>query len=165
MGLLFPLTVCAQTQFQPKALLRPKEESGKLGKLYKASEWYLSVGTVLDGFSTVRVLDHPTQALRQDHTDLARFYGVETGWAGPVFGRRNTAAVVAANTLLNAGLGKLSRNLYHRGGRWRYVALGINLWKATDSVTAGIGNFRYVAGINDKIRAETGYHGQIIWTH
>ncbi len=152
-------------QFQQGVLRKPKEESGKLDRLYKVSEWTLGVGTTLDGLSTARALDHPTVALRTDGTVLARFYSVEEGWAGPVVGRRNTNAVVLANVLLNVGVRQLSRNLYRRGGKWRLLAIGLNVWKATDSTTAAVGNFRFCAGINDRLRVTTGYQGKIIWSH
>lgn len=141
-----------------------REGNRKVDFLFRASRGYLAVGTTVDMVSTIRVLHHPTVARREDGTFLARSYGVETGWA-KAFGKRNTAAVVAANVGLNLGVDLLSRKLYRKGGRWRYVAIGLNLWKGTDSLMAGIGNIRYYnRGFDRRIQEATGYRGSVVWT-
>lgn len=152
-------------QFQTRALQEPREGSRKLDILFRTSEWYLGFGTALDMISTVRVLNHPTVALGTDQSVIGRFSGVENGWAGSVVGRRNTAAVVSANVILNVSIGMLSRNLYRRGGHWRFLAIGLNVLKGTNNTMAGIGNLRFNAGIDGQLRAATGYRGQIAWSH
>jgi len=152
-------------QFRQRTPEETKRDSRKLDNLYRISRLYLSVGTGLDGFSTARGLNHPTIAHRTDQSVLGYFYGTEVGWAGSVVGKRNTSAVVAANVLLNFGVERLSRTLYRKGGRWRLLAIGLCLWKATDSTVAGVGNFRFNAGIDARLRTATGYQGKIIWSH
>lgn len=157
----------AQVQyFQRNGFLPgPKKEDRKLNFLYRASDIYLSVGTALDATSTVRILDHPTVASRPDGTVLARYYGLETGWAS-CFGRQNASAVVAANVALNVGINLLSRRLYRRGGRWRILAITVNVLKGTDSLVAGIHNVRRNADVDRQIRvAAGGYSGPIVWSH
>ncbi len=159
-----PSTAHAQFERFLYPLKEPKQP-GKLGTLYKASEWYLREGTPLDAIGTHLVIDHPTVAFRADGSVLGCFYGTEAGWAGPIVGRRNANGAIAANVLLNFGVAYLSQNLYRRGGGWRYLAVGLNMWKATDSTMAGIHNIRLDAGINDRLRAATGYGGNISWSH
>ncbi|RJQ13484.1 hypothetical protein C4553_03835 [Candidatus Parcubacteria bacterium] len=143
----------------------PREEKDrKVDFLFKASRVYLAAGTGLDAVTTVRVLNHPSMAYRADGSALGRSYGVETGWARAL-GKRNTGAVVAANVGLNLGVDLLSRKLYRKGGRWRYLAIGLNLWKATDSLKAGIHNINYHSnGFDRRMREATGYQGTIVWS-
>ncbi len=165
--LVMVLSSAARAQVQDFRQRTPEETkkgSRKLDTFYRISRLYLGVGTGLDGFSTARVLNHPTVAYRTDKTVLGHFYGVEVGWAGSVVGKRNTDAVVAANVLLNVGIERLSRTLYRRGGRWRFLAIGLVLWKATDSTVAGAGNLKFDAGIDARLRMATGYTGKIIWS-
>lgn len=163
MGLI-PST--AHAQFEHFLVpFKEQKQPGKLGMLYKASEWYLREGTALDAIGTHLVVDHPTVALAADGSVVGRFYGTETGWAGCIVGRRNANGAIAANVLLNFGVSYVSRDLFRRGGKWRYLAVGLNMWRATDSTMAGVDNFRLDAGINDRLRMEAGYNGKIIWSH
>lgn len=162
LGLFCPSLANAQVQRFLKA--EPGKGAGKLGLLYRSSGLYLLGGTMLDMSSTVRALNHPTLALKADGSVLTRYYSIETGWAG-CFGRRNTGAVVMANVALNVGINLLSRNLYRRGGRWRVLAIGVNVLKGTDNLMAGIHNVRYSAGVDGRLRMTTGYSGPISWSH
>ena len=136
-----PPLVLAQDQFfRQEGRWEPKKEEGrKLDFLYKASRVYLFTGTSLDMVSTARALNHPTVARRTDGSVLGRYPAIETGWAGR-FGRRNTFAVVGANVGLNAGIDLLSRRIYRRGGRWRILAITLNVLKGTGNMMAGIHN-------------------------
>lgn len=165
MLLVMALASTANAQVQRFRRQPQETKSRKLDAFYRISRLYLGTGTTLDGFSTHEGLDHPTVAHRADKTVLGYFYGTEIGWAGSVVGRRNANAVVAANVLLNFGVERLSQNLYRRGGRWRFLAIGLNLAKATDSTMAGAGNLRFCAGIDSRLRARTGYRGKIIWSN
>lgn len=159
-----PSLLNAQVQRLREGSRESERGSGKFGLLYRVSSGYLFGATVLDGVSTTRVLNHPTMAYRADGSALASYHGREVGWA-KVFGERNTSAAVGANVALNAGLSVLSRNLYRRGGRWRVLAIGLNVLKGTDNLAAGIHNIRYNAGVDSQIRSATGYRDQISWSH
>ena len=141
----------------------PERKADKIDFLYKVSNAYFTGGTLLDMSTTYRVLRHPTIARRADNAVLAHYQGIETGWAGR-FGRRNTAAAIGANVALNVGLSFLSRKLYRRGGRWRILAIGVNVLKGTDNIVAGIHNARYSAGVDGDVRMATGYSGPIYWS-
>lgn len=161
-----PSVAQAQTQLLQGTLIRKqKGESGNLDFLFKVSEWTLREGTALDAIGTRVVIDHPTVARRTDGSVLGYFYGKEEGWAGPIVGRRDASGAIAANILLNIGVDLLSQKLYRRGGRLRFLALGLRLWKSTDSTMAGVHNLRFNAGINDRLRVATGYRGRIIWSN
>lgn len=140
-----------------------EKKSDKIGLLYRVSSGYLSAATALDGFSTARVLSHPTMAYREDGSFLARYQGKEVGWA-KMFGERNTFAAVGANAALNFGLSMLSQRLYRRGGHWRILAIGLNVLKGTDNLAAGVHNIRYNAGVDTQVQLATGYRGQIRWS-
>lgn len=141
----------------------PERKADKIGSFYKVSELYLSGATVFDMWSTVKVLHHPTVAYRADNTVLAHYTGIETGWAG-CFGNRNAGAAVAANVGLNAGLSFLSHKLYQRGGRWRILAIAVNVSKGTDNLIAGVHNVRWEASVNRRVQLATGYAGPIAWS-
>jgi hypothetical protein len=143
--------------------LGSEKKADKIDFLYRASNAYLVGGTWLDMTTTYPVLHHPTVAYRADGSVLTRYYGIETGWAG-CLGRRNTVAVIAANVALNAGLNLLSRRIYRRGGRWRVLAITVNVLKGTDNLMAGVHNIRYNAGVDGRVQLATGYMGQIRWS-
>lgn len=153
----------AQDQYlQEYKLPEPKKESGKIRFLWKASSAYNLSGAGWDASTTGLVMRHPTLALRTDGSSLGRYNGVETGWAG-VLGKRNTFAATTANIGLNFGVNLLSRRIYRRGGAWRWVAIGLNLWKGTDSWMAGAHNVNVGASFDRRVRLATGYQGRIIW--
>lgn len=160
-----PPLVLAQDQFfRQKGEWEPRREDGrKLDLLYKASRVYLFAGTSLDMVSTARALDHPTVARRTDGSVLGRYPAMETGWAGR-FGRRNTTAIVAAHVGLNTGIDLLSRRIYRRGGRWRILAIALNVLKGTDNMVAGIQNIRYSRALDRQVVEATGYKGSIVWS-
>jgi len=167
---LFPSFANAQVrQFQLSNILqRPTkgDRPRKLDRLFRASEICLFAGTLLDASSTAAVLDHPRVAYRADHSVLGRFNGEEIGWAGPIVGRRNTSGVVAANVALNIGVDLVARALYRQGGRWqRLAAIFLVSAKAEGSLTAGAGNIRFGSGINERLRASTGYGGSFSWAN
>lgn len=157
----------AQTQpFLPdEPPKRPVEKAKKIDFPYLLSEAYLAGGTALDMKSTADVLGHPTTAYRADRTFLTHYYAGECGWAGVVFGKRNTVGAVWSNTLLNVGFDMLDRKLYRRGGRWRIAALGLNVLKGTGNWVDGFHNVRVDKNVDKYVRLETGYKtGLIIWS-
>jgi hypothetical protein len=147
--------------------LKPSEVSAKPASkssfAFRATELYFAGDTAFDMTTTVRSMDHPTTALRSDHTFLTHYYMEEEGWAG-VFGRRDKVTAVAANVFLNAGIDRFSRKLYSRGGKWRALAYGVLFTKGTFNALAAGGNIRNEERINEQVRLATGYKGQIIWT-
>ena len=154
----------AQIQnFQRENSQESPKKAERLDHLYRASQFYFLGATVLDLSSTAQVLGHPSVARGENEQLLARYYGTETGWAS-FLGERNAGAAVAANASLNAGLGLLSQRLYRRGGRWRILAIGINVLKGTDNLAAGIHNLNYIASIDGRVRALTHYRGRIYWS-
>jgi len=112
--------------------------------------------------TTVRGLDHPTNALRSDGVLLTHFYVTENGWAG-CLGKRDAFTAVAANVFLNVEIDRYSRKLYTRGGRWRALAYGAVLAKGTLNVIAAGSNIRSDERINQQVRTATGYKGLIVW--
>lgn len=167
-GLGCPVLAGAQSQYQQlvnaPVPAKSKEKGDKLALLNKISRFYLAGATAFDMQSTAQILDHPTVARTEAGKLLAYYHGQEVGWAGS-FGRRNMFAVTAANVALNAGLTLASQKLYHKGGRWRVLAIVVTAAKATDNLVAGIENTRYSGTIDGQIRATTGYSGPIIWSH
>ncbi len=171
--ILFAVGLCssaphalAQVQYQTNRYvnLRPREESGKTDLLFKASRWYLIAGTSLDGVTTAMVLDHPPIARQgTDGKFLGRYRGTETGWASFV-GDRSASKVVLANALLNLAVDWSARRLYRRGGKWKYLAIGLNLCKGTASFVGGVHNVRVNADANGVVRRTTGYTGRIVWS-
>lgn len=143
---------------------KPKEKADKIATLYKVSRFYLAGATAFDMWSTAKVIGHPTVARRPDGDLLAYYHGQEVGWAG-FLGRRDTRAAIAANVVLNVGLTLLSRKLYQKGGRWRVLAIVVNVAKGTDNVVAGVGNVRYGRTVDGRVSAATGYGGPIVWSH
>lgn len=169
-GLITPPFAISQTpllSFFEGGRLKPSEGPPKpvpkLSFAFRASETYLTGGTAFDMTTTVRSLDHPTTALRDDGTFLTHYYVKEEGWAG-IFGRRDAFTAVAANVLLNAGIDRFSRRLYSRGGRWRVFAYGALFTKGTLNAIAAGSNIRNDERINGEVRLATGYKGQIIWS-
>jgi hypothetical protein len=146
-----------------KPRIREKKPIPKVDFKFMASELFLAGGTAFDMKTTVTGLSHPTTAYRADGIFLTHYYPVETGWAR-CFGNRNTFAIVNANVGLNAGINVFARRLATRGGRWRFVALGLDLAKATFSSEAAIHNIRYNATVDNRVRLETGYKGLILWS-
>lgn len=144
---------------------KPKEDNRahKLDLLFQASQTYLSAGTALDMTTTVLGLDHPPIARQANGVFLMRYPNREVGWVSR-FGVQNTGGVVAANVGLNLGIDLLSRRIYRKGGRWRYLAIGLNLFKGSDSTMAGFHNIGYMDNLDSRIRQATGYTGRIIWT-
>lgn len=142
-GLLFAMSLMSSlhvfAQVQPllaQSLLEnrlpeePKRKVDKIDFLYKASRIYLLEGTALDAVTTAHALSQPNT--------------VEENWAA-CFGKRNTAGVVMANGLLNLAAGFASRELYKHRGQSKILgvaAIGLSLFKATDSTVAGIHNIR-----------------------
>jgi hypothetical protein len=169
LGFIIPASAIAQAPlFSLYEGVHPKIEGlpkpvPKLSFAFRASECYLAGGTAFDMTTTVRSLDHPTTALRNDGTFLAHYYVKEEGWAG-IFGRRDMATAVIANVLLNVELDRLSRKLYSRGGRWRVIAYGVVLSKGTLNALAAGGNIRDDGRINQQVRVATGYRGLILWS-
>ncbi len=163
-----PPRIRAQDQYswQKGDYWKPKEEkkpATRLDRLYRVSGWYLNAGTTLDAATTFQQLNRPTIARREDNTFLMRYPSAELGWAR-CFGNRNTGAAVGANVALNAGIALLSRRIYRKGGRWRYLALGLNVLRGTQSFGAGIGNLEYGNSIDGRVRQAAGYSGRIIWS-
>lgn len=142
-GLLFAVSLVSSlhvsAQVQPllaQSLLEnrlpdePKRKVDKIDFLYKASRIYLLEGTGLDAVTTAHALSQPNT--------------VEENWAA-CFGKKNTGAVVLANGFLNLGVGLASRELYKHRGQSKILgiaAVGLSLFKATDSTVAGIHNIR-----------------------
>lgn len=169
MGLITPSSAIGQTPLfslfergHPNAEGPPKPVP-KLSFAFKASECYLAVGTVFDMSTTVRSMNHPTTALRNDGTFLTHYYVKEIGWAG-IFGRRDVVTAVSANVLLNAGMDRLSRTFYSRGGRWKALAFAVVLSKGTLNALAAGGNIRSYERIDQQVRLATGYRGLILWS-
>ncbi|MDR3582155.1 MAG: hypothetical protein P4L67_02675 [Candidatus Pacebacteria bacterium] len=166
-ALVSPPRIHAQTtdlteEVRPKEPIRKKPD--KIDFVHWASRGYLAAGTWLDASTTANGLGHPTMAYRADNNTLLMHYTVtEVGWAG-CLGRQNTFTAVSANVLLNVGVERFSNRLYLRGGRWRYVAIGLLAAKATDNLVAGINNERFQAGIDGRVRQLTGYRGVIVWS-
>lgn len=129
-GMVMPAT--AQQRFLPHERDHPSvagnKESKKIDFLFLASQGAFAGATWFDGWTTERGLRrYPTVT--------------EDGWAR-CFGERNTFAVTTANVALNAGIGTLSHRLYRRGGRWRFVAIGLVTAKTVSSALAGAHNLR-----------------------
>ncbi len=156
----------AQTRFSPlpESPKVPVRRSRLDGVLYLASEGYLAGGTWLDASTTVRGLEHPTMAYRGNGSFLMRYVVTEKGWAR-CMGNRNAFGVTAANVALNLGVLVASRRLFRRGGRWRILAIGFVVAKATASTWAGVRNIQLEGGINQQVRHDTGYRGAILWRH
>ena len=142
-----------------------KQRDDKIySSLFRASNIYLAGATVVDMTTTARVMSHPTMAYQTNGTLLGGPYrGVEAGWAS-FLGTRNTGAAVAANGLLNAGVTLLSQRIYRKGGRWRALAIGINVAKATGNLVAGVHNMQVGSTFDRRVRAKTGYQGRIVWS-
>jgi hypothetical protein len=147
----------------PKVLEGPTKQTPKVSFAFRASELYLAGGTAFDMTTTVRGLDHPTNALRSDGTLLTHYYASEKGWAG-CFGKRDIVTAVGANVFLNVEIDRFSRKLYARGGRWRALAYGVVLTKGTLNVIAAGYNIRNDERINHDVRTATGYKGLIVWS-
>jgi len=165
-ALVFPPRVHAQTTDLDEVRHQEPERKrpNKVDFLHWASRGYLVAGTWLDASTTANGLSHPTMAYRGDNNQfLMRYTVTEDGWAG-FLGKRDAFTAVSANVLLNVGVEKFSRRLYLRGGRWRYVAIGLLVAKATDNLVAGIHNERLQAGIDGRVRQMTGYRGTIVWS-
>lgn len=163
MGAATPSCVIAQVRTLVEAPPPVKRKSDKIDFLFKASRPILAAGTTVDLYTTVHNLDHPTTAYRADGTLLTRYYVVEKGWAR-YFGDRGPFAASTANAVLNTGVVFLSSTLYLRGGRWRYVAVGLMLAKAGASFYGGVQNERFLGSIDGRVRRETGYQGVILWS-
>ena len=101
-------------------------------------------------------------AYRTNNTFLMRYVVTEDGWAR-CFGSRNAFTAASANVLLNAGITRFSDRLYRRGGRWRIVAVGLLVAKATSNTLAGVQNLELQADIDNNVRKMTGYRGAIVW--
>ncbi len=132
--------------------------------LFWGAQGYLAAGTWFDSSSTVEVLGHPTMAYRENGTFLMKYAVTEGGWAR-CFGKRNAFAASTANVALNLGIAEASRRLYRRGGRWRFLAIGLVAARATSSTLAGMHNAQVSADINRQVRQFTGYRGVILWRH
>jgi hypothetical protein len=139
------------------------KKSQKIDFLYHASEAYLAAGTSFDMMTTANGLGHPTTAWTNNGVFLTHYYVQEKGWAR-IAGRRDTAGVVLANVVLNAGIDLLDRKLYRRGGKWRTVAVGLNVLKGTGNFAAGINNMRTLNGIDKVVQMQTGYRGAVVWS-
>ena len=166
MGLVNSSSANSQTLVSPEND-RPKNLEAnrvkKPGFVFRASEIYLAGGTAFDMTTTVRGLGHPTTALRSDGSFLTHYYTVETGWAG-CLGRRDSFTAVAANVALNVAVDRFSRRIYARGGRWRALAIGVNVLKGTLNTVAASNNVRTNERIDNQVRLATGYQGQIVWS-
>jgi hypothetical protein len=165
-ALVCPLHIQAQTtdlvdEVRPKEPERKKPD--KIDFLHWASRGYLVAGTWLDASTTANGLNRPTMAYRADNTFLMQYTVTEDGWAS-FLGRRDAFTAVSANVLLNVGVERFSNRLYLRGGRWRYVAIGLLVAKATSNLVAGINNERLQTGIDGHVRQLTGYRGVIVWS-
>jgi hypothetical protein len=138
-----PSRAVAQTlqQFQPikrfsvDALIMSRKDVERVAhidpidKTFQASQWYLRGATALDMSTTVIGIEH---------------HGIEAGWAR-CFGPRNTTAIVAGNVAMNLGVEYVSRRIYQKGGKWKYVATGFNVLKGTMNAADGIHNARYIS--------------------
>ncbi len=166
MGFVTPSFANSQTLVSPEND-RPKsletDRVKKPGFVFRASEIYLAGGTAFDMTTTVMGLSHPTTASRSDGTFLTHYYAVESGWAG-YLGRTDSFTAVGANVILNVAVDRFSRRLYARGGRWRALAIGTNVLKATLNTIAAGNNVRRSERIDSQVRIATGYQGQILWS-
>lgn len=163
LGFVGPAAI-AQTLNNELEIVQPKKDEGKTHAIFAASRFYLLGGSALDGVSTSLVMGHPKMAYRADGSPLASYQGIETGWARS-FGSKNTFAAVGANVALDAGVGFAASKLYQKGGRWRYLAIGLNVLKGTDGLIAGIRNFRFASSVDRRVRLVTGYAGPVTWSH
>ena len=66
---------------------------------------------------------------------------------------------------LNAATSFVALKLYRKGGYWRILGIGLNLYKGTDSLMSGVHNMGVMANIDQSVRFRTGYGGRIIWSH
>lgn len=114
-----------------------KGESKKIDFLYLMSQGSFAGATWFDGWTTER--------------GLRRYPALtEGGWAR-CLGTRNAFAVTAANVALDAGIEELSRRLYRRGGRWRFVAIGSVVAKTASSALAGAHNLRLEESMDGRV--------------
>ena len=159
----------AQVPYGRQFMVSPETEkkSDKTGRIFKVSNATFLSATVLDMKSTVDILNHPTCAHRADYTVLTCGYrGIEKGWTGKMFGKRNVTAAVVGNTLLNAGIAYTSWKLYQRGGKWnRKFATALLLFKTADNAMAGFRNVRYSADLDHNLGTAMDYSGRIHWSH
>jgi len=166
MGLVNPSHAFAQNSSSSVDEDKPTEPVKKIQKLdflYYASEAYLTAGTGLDMMTTAHNLGHPTTASSTSGVFLTHYYVEETGWAG-IVGRRNTDGIILSNVALNLGIDLLDRKLYKRGGKWRTVAVSLNVLKGTGNMVCGINNIRAAGRIDQVVRMQTGYKGIIVWS-
>lgn len=172
LGVFFPVCAFAQSPIHDRLhhrrplvnapSARRRKKASRLDLLHWAADGYLAGGTVLDAVTTANGLDHPTMAYRTNGSFLMRYVLRENGWAR-CLGNRDVRGVVTANIALNLGVFLLSQRLYHRGGRWRYLAIGLLVAKATSSTLAGLHNHRLEVDVNKHVRKATGYKGAIVW--
>ena len=139
------------------------KKSQKIDFLYHASEAYLAAGTGFDMMTTAHNLGHPTTASSTSGIFLTHYYAQETGWAA-MAGPRNTNGVVLSNVALNLGIDLLNRKLYRRGGKWRFVAMSLNVLKGTGNIVCGVNNIRTNEGIDKVVQVQTGYKGIVVWS-
>jgi len=119
-----------------------KKKPTKVDFLYLMSQGTFAGATWFDGWTTERGLRrYPTVT--------------EGGWAR-CFGNRNAFAVTAANVALNLGVEDFSRRLYRRGGRWRFVAIGVVVAKTASGAIAGADNFRLEERMDDRMHQLAG---------
>lgn len=143
----------------------PGRSSDKRDVLYQVSRYARGGSLVFDSITTWGLLHHPTVASRTDGSYLIRYRFVETQMPGNFFGNRNAAGVIAKNAALDLGIDFLAERLHRKGGTWAKVATGLNFLQTANRVRAGISNARLNAGVNERVRAATGYQGRIVWSH
>jgi len=116
-------------RFSRETFAKPEGKADTIDSAYTASQWYLRGATGLDLTTTV--------------IGMGEHRGVEAGWA-KCFGRNNTAGVLAANGAVDFGVSFASRRIYRMGGRWRYLAIAMNVARATGIASDGIHNVAYL---------------------
>jgi hypothetical protein len=143
---------------------KPEQVPKKPSFVFRASEFYLAGATAFDMTTTVdgSGLGHPTTAYRSDGSFLTHYYVVEKGWAG-FLGRRDPWTAVGANVIKNAVIDRYTNKLYALGGRWRPVAIGVNVLTGTLNALAAGSNIRSGERIDQQVRLATGYKGKIVW--
>ena len=132
-------------------------------KVSEISEIAFLGATVLDMTTTVHAFGHPTHAYSTSGELLAIYKPREVGWSG--FLGSNPFVTVGANLALNAGVNILSRRLYQRGGKSRWIAAGLVEAKTYMNLSAGIQNLHRGAAVDREVHLMTGYSGPIVWGH
>lgn len=161
-GAGLPLAAADKRVPQENTAETKKDVPPGVRKVFVLSEYCFLGATVLDMTSTVHALDHPTKAYDSGGTLLAVYKPREVGWSG--FLGSNPFVTVGANLALNAGVNILSRRLYQRGGKARWIAVGLVGAKTYLNLSAGIQNVDHGKVVDREVHSMTGYNGPIIWS-